>query len=467
MAVAPLSADTVQDALKRWHDPDPDSPLASLRLIRDMARPGHTPHALVNQLLLNLLNQMEKLQPDYALVLKLRFLDALEVYRVANRLNVGEATVYRRQKEAIAHLTELVAAEEAEAQAAHLAQMAARMEASSYEQLFGADEHLARLQELLAQDAPPWLILLTGLGGMGKTALADALLRRMIQSDSVPEIAWTTARQQQFQLDGTLVPVTNAALTPAALLENLALQLLDGPLPSPFSQERVTQLLHSHLQKHPHLIVVDNLETVQDVMVLLPVLRQMANPSKFLLTSRQSIPSAAYLYHYPLPPLPWTDALALVRFEAASRNLPLLLNAREAELYPIFEAVGGNPLALRLVVGQTHHHPLHTVLEKLAGAQGASVEALFGYIYRRAWELLDDDAQQLFLSLPLLPESGADLSFLAIISGLAPAPLNDALETLLRLNLLDHRSHSLRQSFYTIHGLTRTFLLEQVVRWQV
>jgi hypothetical protein len=460
------SQESIHEALKRWHDPEPGSPLSSLRVIRSTVKPGITPHTAVNQLLLNLLNQMDRQKPDFALILKLRFVDTLEAFVVANRLNIGEATVYRRQKEAVAWLAALMTAEEDEAQSAQAARLAARLEAPSYEQLFGIEGHLAHLQELLDTEDPPWLLLLTGIGGIGKTALADAFLRRMIQSSDFVDFAWTTARQQQFQLDGTIVPVTNAVLTPGTLLENLAEQLLDAPLPAPFSQERVLELLRSHLEENPHLIVVDNLETVQDVMVLLPVLRQMANPSKFLLTSRQSIPGAAYLYNYSLPALGLADALALVRYEAANRNLPLLVNASDAELHPIFETVGGNPLALRLVVGQTHHHPLHIVLEKLIGARGASVDALFTYIYRRAWDLLDDDAQQLFLSMPLVPESGADLNFLAIVSGLDPGPLNDALEMLLRLSLVDHRSHSLRQSLYTLHSLTRSFLMEQVVRWQ-
>jgi hypothetical protein len=166
-----------------------------------------------------------------------------------------------------------------------------------------------------------------------------------------------------------------------------------------------------------------------------------------------------------VPALSLDDALALVRYEAANRNLSFLTQAGDDDLRPIYEIVGGNPLALRLVVGQTHHYPLSTVLEKLSNARGASSEALFSYIYRWAWDLLDDNAQQLFLCLPLLPATGADLGFLSTISGLDENQFHSALESLLRLNLLDHRTHSLYHSVYTIHSLTRTFLLQEVIRW--
>lgn len=465
MPAASISEEVVHEALKRWHEAAPQSPLASLLAVRSQRGSGVVPHGLVNQLLLNLLNRMEQQTPELGALLKARFVDGMQVFQVANRLNIGEATFFRRQKEAITQLTRLLADEESEARQVRRDRLGSRLEAPTYETLFGAEEHLERLQELLDTDSPPWLLLLTGIGGIGKTALTDALLRRMIPTSPFVDIAWTTARQQQIQLDGAILPVVAPALTPAALLENLAYQLLDEAQPSLISQERLTQLLTERLKEDPHLVVVDNLETVQDVIALASLLRQMATPSKFVLTSRKSIPAAAYLHHYPVPLLGLADSLALVRWEATSRNLPLLANARDEELRPIYETVGGNPLALRLVVGQSHHYSLPVVLEKLTAAQGATSEALYSHIYRWAWDALDDNGQGLFLSLPLLPENGADLAFLETISGLSSGPFHDALESLLRLNLLDHRSHSLRQSVYTIHSLTRSFLLQEVLRW--
>ena len=76
-------------------------------------------------------------------------------------------------------------------------------------------------------------------------------------------------------------------------------------------------------------------------------------------------------------------------------------------------ADSGNPLALRLVVGQTHVYALDQVLANLRAAQGQRAEQLYQYIYWQAWHNLEPTAQQTLLLMPLVTESGGDLAYLA------------------------------------------------------
>jgi hypothetical protein len=146
------------------------------------------------------------------------------------------------------------------------------------------------------------------------------------------------------------------------------------------------------------------------------------------------------------------------------RNLPHLLEAAEAQLAEVYAVTGGNPLALRLVAGQTHAHALGTVLAGLRTAGGRAAEALYTHIYRHAWERLDARGREVLLLMPLASEGGAQLDFLAAMSGLAPGALGDVLEQLVTLNLVDSRG-TLAARSYSIHSLTRSFLLQQVVKW--
>jgi hypothetical protein len=191
----------------------------------------------------------------------------------------------------------------------------------------------------------------------------------------------------------------------------------------------------------------------------------LANPSKFLLTSRVSLFDEGDLAHWVAPELAEADALALLRQEAERRNIGALLTASPADLRPIYTTVGGNPLALKLVAGQLRVHPLAVVLADLTAARTRSVEALYSYIYRRIWELLDEPAQDLLLAMPLVSEGGGRWELLQTMVDLPPAELRAALETLVGFNLVEVRGdlHSRR---YTIHSLTRTFLHEQVLQWQ-
>ena len=67
--------------------------------------------------------------------------------------------------------------------------------------------------------------------------------------------------------------------------------------------------------------------------------------------------------------------------------------------------------------------------------------------------------------MPLTTTDGADLAFLAAVSGLDGADLRHALDTLVMFTLV-HARGELHHRLYSIHNLTRTFLQEQVAKWQ-
>jgi hypothetical protein len=453
----------VRASLRAWHDSTPDSPLAHLHLVRHQTGPEDA-HFKVNRILMGLIGELGTQTPVLAQILRLRFWEREDSFKVANQLNLGESTVNRKQREAIEEVARLLQRAEQEAQAEERSQAESVLEPPTYDELFGAEEVLAKVLGLLHGEGAPWLVLLQGIGGLGKTALADQIMRRAIEQGTFRGFGWVSARTQHFGLGGSIHTGDDAQQTAHGVMERLTRQILGQETPVPYRLERALPLLQEHLRQRPCLITVDNLETLEDVQALLPMLTQLAQPSKFLITSRQGLPNAAQVYPVSMQPLAQADALALIRHEAQARNLPPLVEASEMALLPIFEAVGGNPLALRLVVGQTRRHALKTVLTDLRMARGQGVENLYTYIYRRAWETLTEPERQALLAMPLTPPDGADFAYLTQVSALPEDALHDALETLINLSLVDHRP-GLAQSRYTIHSLTRTFLLEQVIRW--
>ncbi|MBX3001674.1 MAG: hypothetical protein KF893_24335 [Caldilineaceae bacterium] len=378
---------------------------------------------------------------------------------------MAEPTVNRKQREALEAMVQLLTSAEQNALVEQHSHAYSLLELPTYQQLVGIEENLAELEALLTSSAPPWVIVLQGMGGLGKTALADQIMRRAIEDRLFDGFGWVSVRQSIFALDGTIHAVNNPIRTAEHVIEQLARQIVQGPLPVPYQTEKALSLLQQQLERQRYLITIDNLESLADIEVLIPYLSRLVQPSKFLLTSRQSLPDAPQVFPQQVQPLGQQDALQLVRIEAESRNLPALAAATDEHLLPIYTLVGGNPLALRLVVGQTHRHPLMTVLDDLRIARGQAVDHLYTFVYRRAWETLTQRERQAFLSMPLTPPQGADFSYLHSVSGLDEVMLHDALETLISLNLVEHRT-GLFESRYSIHSLTRTFLLEQIVRWQ-
>jgi len=467
----PLSAlkQAIHAALKSWDKPDNQpSPFAHLRVFQQFqADDTDSPHQKTNKFLYHLLEIFKQQSPLQAEVLSRHFLDGEKVYLIANSLGISQATAHRWQSEAIDQLALILQAKEVQARDKQRDIWQARLERPSYVQLVGVEDRLDQLLNLLTGPGPPWLVSIVGLGGIGKTSLTDALTRRMIHRDSFDDFGWVSARQQIFKLTGEIKPVAlSAALTPENLVDKLLVQLLPHlPQPETLAAPEARALLQTRLKQTPHLIVIDNLETVLDVEELLPALRNLANPSKFLLTSRESLYHEPGLYHFSLPELSEANTLRLIRYEIEQHNLTHLHQAGDDDLKRIYQAVGGNPLAIRLVVGQAHIFALDTILTDLVKAQGQSVEALYTFIYRRAWDALDEPTRELFLALLPVADEGEPVEELVASTGLDAAVVHTSLRRLVDLNLVNSGGDH-TERYYSLHNLTRTFLKEQVLRWK-
>lgn len=461
------SPEQVRKALGLWHKGAAHgSPLADLLLVQQAAAAsGGNLRLATNQVLHQALATMAALHADEADLLRVRYLDAKTVHLLAIERNVAQATIYFQQQRAITLLTAIVQEMELAAHAQRQSALLSRLPAPTYTTLVGAQRLLEQLTCLVTAAEAPSLILLEGIGGIGKSSLADALLRALICQNSFTDVTWISAQRQYFHLDGSVRHVPRPALTADSFVDELAdLLLVDQA--GGLGRAHKLAALQGLMAQTPYLVAVDNLEMMPDVDRLMPILRRLTGRSRFILISRHSFYAEPGIYHLRLPELTEPDALRLVRQEATLRNLPDLATAADTALQPIYAAVGGNPLALRLVVGQVHVHPLPVILADLAAARGSSVESLYTYIYRRAWECLDELCRRALLAMPLASEHGGSPAYLAQVSQLPDDDLRHALSTLVSLNLVDSRGDlSIRR--YTIHNLTRSFLLEQVIRWQI
>lgn len=462
-------AQLIHESLVAWDsDTAGASALAGLALVQQaQAANGLTAQRAANQVLLAALDALDAATPEDARLLRRHFLENRPVYVVAREFSVAEATFYKRQRRAIGRLAGVLADLERQARSQHNASAEARLPRIDYGRLFGLEPLLGQLLPLLLSPEPPWLTLLSGLGGVGKTTAARCALQQIVQGAGVlPELGWVSAQQQIYHPGGVLTAVSAPALTADDLLLALAAQLLpDGARVAPFSSQRALDALQARLSQTPHLVVIDNLETVRDLEALLPTLRRLAGPSRFLLTSRRALPGEHDVYHLAVPELSQSDALAMVRFEAQMRNLPAVSQASDADLRPIYETVGGNPLALKLIVGQLYLLPLPQVVENLRQARGRKIADLYRYIYWQAWNRLDADAQEVLLGMPLFAQGGAELASIERVSDVKGGRLVQALERLAHLSLVNVAG-DLWQRRYSIHRLTETFMVREVIRWQ-
>jgi hypothetical protein len=440
------------------------TPLRGLLLVEQRLFAGESEENATFTVLQNAMSELEQQAPERASLLRQRFEIGKKMQQVVRDETWSERSLYLKQREAIKHLADIIARQEKQLTQQRRNLLASRLPFPAYTQLVGAVPKLETLFELLRPDTPPFMVALSGMGGIGKTTLADALVRQLVLRGTYDRFAWVSAQQAVFSLGGRIMTLSDRpALTLETLVQSLATQVLETHSPTPLPHHELQEEVQHQLLAQQHLLVIDNLETVPDINHLLPFMRQVMGTTKILLTSRVQLLNEGDVFSYVVPALTREEGLELIRQEARLRNIAVLIDCDEATGQRIYDVVGGNPLALRLVAGQVHLHGLDEVLGDLNHAAGSG-EQLYRYLYEWSWEHLPESCRAVLLAMPLLTESGGTLVDLVEMTELPAPEVRMALQELVTQNLVNVQGDATLRT-YTIHNLTRAFLQEEIAKW--
>jgi hypothetical protein len=452
----------IHKALRAYHVQHNEDVLGDLLLAHDIKgkQETATPRLITNQILIDGLDCLKQADAEATDLLQQRFLNQETALQVAYSRNLSEDMIFQRQRVAIAQLAQVIWGQELELRQRRARRIEARLEPPTYSQLFGVTDNITQVCVRLEMDSEPWIIALEGLGGIGKTSLADALARELASAAHFWEIGWVSARRRLFRLSGDVETLADQSdLTLAELVDRLVDQFEISGLRRQSDAAKLAGL-RDLLKSQPCLVVVDNLETVAGYEALVSQLRGLVAPSKFLITTRHSLRNVSGVYVLTLRHLSRDDTLALVRHEAETRGLHELADAPETELEQIYHVTGGNPLATKLIIGQVHTLSLPTALVRFSTAKGRSVEELLDFVYANAWQALNQDCRRVLQALLLTTEEGGRLEQIAAASELDKDDAATCLQRLASLSLVNVGG-SLRERRYSLHQLTQTFVARQ------
>lgn len=436
------------------------SPLAQTALVARQLRtqPGLPLAHAVSVTLSDGLALLERQAPVLADLLRGRFWEGRTVQEMlcAERPErQSERRFFEQQHCAIERFATLLAEQEWRCQLERPQfRLLARLPIPSYQRLFGVDRPIAQLFDALHDPRRHPIVSIKGIGGIGKTALADHTLRCFLaEEETLHDLVWISAKQEF--ISGSGISGSQTSVRIEMLFDELGQKLgLDEVLRLPLAQK--IDRLATVLRTQRHLVVLDNLETVEDFRQLAPWLERLANPTQFLLTARETIPALTTITQVELGELDQAAAVALIEYTATEKGVD---GFAPQDVYVL---VGGNPLAILLLVSQMHFLPPHIVLE---GVRTGSTEEMYKYIFWKSWSVLSEAAKELLFVIQRAGDE-ADWSWLAMATEWSATDLGQTLHQLRELSLVQLQRDVDGQPAYAIHRLTSTFLRTEVLGWK-
>lgn len=401
-------------------------------------------------------------------LLRLKYFYLKKNQEIADILDIAYQTVFDHRRRGLETLTGIIKemeasakidtearkreAERIEQERIRIAKLKIALPTPTYEQLFGFDHYLRQIEEGLnaGRGQANLPIVMTGLGGIGKTSLAIEGISRWLEQ-SLPWIEHLLF----VRVDSPVVEKDHVTLVMEQIILSLG-QQLDIPLNQLPNQEIQIRRLAEHLADHPSLIFIDNIERHHEVQATSNLVKRIGTVAQIVITSRHEFDELA-VRPIILKELAQPDALALLQAEAKRLRMASLTEQTTDE---ILTQVGGHPLALKLVIAQLRKLPLSRVLSGLDRRSPIS-DKLYNHIYETSWRLLNEISQNILLGLILLPRSGATWEWLelAVEGGEIEADeyqIEQAIQELSTLNLLQiSDSHP---PLYSLHQLTYHFL---------
>ena len=395
-------------------------------------------HRAVNEVLLAGIVVLEQESESEAAVLRQRFLQGLPAKMVAYEINLDRDRLNRVQRKAITRLAQILWAQEAATRTHYLADMGSRLPNATHP-LFGIEEHLQELTRRVIMPGEPWTIVVTGIGGIGKTSLAAAVAREVLSQFIFEGVIWVKVGEDQEMEH--------------VVFSQLAQQLGVSPH-LPLAEK--TQAVRHVLQQCPYLIVFDNVEVESELIELLQQVGDLANPGKFLITSRVRPPEVV-VWSWGMEDLSLTAVSRLINHLTTANNYAAFIMPSDEEIAAIYSMTGGNPLAVKLVTGLMAVAPLPVLLAELQTAAMPPTKVVYRHIYWRVWHSLSPEAQAILLLLLLAAGSGFSANHMLAVSKLPSGTFWSAVNLLISRSLLEV-CHEKPEWRYGIHRLTASFL---------
>jgi LuxR family glucitol operon transcriptional activator len=306
--------------------------------------------------------------------------------------------------------------------------------------MVGRDEEIAKILRVLAKSNQFCLVSITGVAGVGKTALALEVAHRCLKLRDLPEgldpnelnydaIVWTSAKQN------VLIGPSFRKCSPiqsnlfAIIREMLRVVGPEKAAAMP-SEDRQREIVLEQLREKHILLIVDSIEAIVDDKVL-AFLQEIPLPSKVIVTDRRAV-HGYFSVH--LPQLSHRDAMRLIRDLCSQGIFGRRLKLKIDQIVGLANETGGIPLAIIWTldrIGATRFDPMTS----FDGLHYAESHQLSDFLFKDSYALTTENSRLVLAALHLVhaPVEGTKLAFLL---GMRKDEVADAVYQLMKLSLI-------------------------------
>ncbi|ANZ37624.1 hypothetical protein BBK82_17770 [Lentzea guizhouensis] len=310
----------------------------------------------------------------------------------------------------------------------------------------GVRNFVGREDELERLDEAGGVVVVHGVGGVGKTALA---------------LHWAREARERFP-DGDLYVNLRGfdqeaqPVDPVAAAETLLVGL--GVSEVPAGADARFALLRTELADRRALLLLDNAAAARQVLPLLP-----GTPTvRVVVTSRNQLRALVSQHDataVELRQLAFAEARVLLAAVLGGQRL----DAEPEAVREIVRRCTGLPLALRVFAERVARFPDASLQEFVAELESARLDALSDFddvdvraVFSWSYRALDDESARMFRLLSVHPGPGFDVSAAAALAGVSVAQSRRLLERL----VADHLVQSRVPGRYELHDLLRAYAAE-------
>lgn len=326
-----------------------------------------------------------------------------------------------------------------------------------YKQFVRRKNHCDQIERALASQRT-FITSLTGIGGVGKTALACWMTLKAYEEKKFDFIVSVSARDRAFTASGIVATVPTLSSLDD-LLQQICettgfAELLD------LSRDERIERVRKDILPFRGLLFVDNLETVDDPL-LIQFLEDLPLPTKALVTSRKAKIRVA---NYPIEVGSFTEHEAISFFDELSQSVGkgYLAELVESEKRILVDSCERIPLVIEWLVGRAKSAEKALALAESLRKEGRHGEELLEFSFRRVYEEMSEEQRSVLQALAIT-NTPLPIEAVAAGSGLSPHKTADVIEELKDYSLVERvYDASYRDLVHSVLAVTGAFVYREV-----